>query len=151
MKILLAGFLVLISAVGVSAQTVACYYTDSTLALKFEIDTNSRTQNYQFSGNGGMYPFKGKWEGGTFYGKEGDRRHVAQLLITPDQIKLDQQIKIGNSAEKRAEMEREGLNKNSIGHFLYTVDRRAGTFTMVYSVYQNGQDTHKEARSGTCR
>jgi hypothetical protein len=144
MKILMAGFLVLISAVGVSAQTVSCYYTDSKFAFSLGIDTASNTQNYQLENGGTYHPFKGKWEGGgTFYAKQGDRHFVEQLLITPDQIKLDQQIKTGKNSE--------GLDKNSIGHFLYTADRTAGTFTMVFSIYQDGQDTHKEARSGTCR
>lgn len=59
MKILTAVFLVLISAVGVSAQTVSCYYTDSKFAFSLRIDTASNTQNYQLENGGTYHPFKG--------------------------------------------------------------------------------------------
>lgn len=118
-------------------QKISCYYSADKVALELVIDRNSDTQSRLETW--GLYSMKEKWTGDTFYSTESTRKLSEQLLITPNEIKLDTQMR---------DKDREG-NKEIV-HFLITVNRDSNTFTERYSTYRDKQETPRETHTGTC-
>jgi hypothetical protein len=89
--------------------------------LRLKIDPSSDTQKQLESW--GQVEMKGKWVGDVFYYQGGNGKYGTQLLVTPIQIKFDEQVAVKDPKD----------GKKVIGHLSYIIDLRFKTVSLDYS------------------